>query len=322
MKTILVTGGSGFLGSHLCKSLLLKNNKVICIDNNITGKMENLSSIINNILFIKHDINNDINSILAQYNILHIDEIYNMACPASPPQYQGKNAIFTTKTCTIGVMNVLETARKFNAKVLQASTSEVYGNPEISPQKEDYFGNVNPCGPRSCYDEGKRCAESIFFDYNRIFGVHIKIVRIFNTYGPNMDKDDGRVVSNFINQAINNQPITVYGDGTQTRSLCYVDDLICGIIKMMESESSFHGPVNLGNTAEMTVLEIAKFIISKANSKSEIIFQPLPQDDPIQRRPDISLAKEKLGWVPIVSLDNGIQNTINYFRDKIHPNTH
>jgi UDP-glucuronate decarboxylase len=314
-KNILITGGTGFLGSHLCKTLLGQGNEIVCLDNNYTGSLSNISDIADKIKFIEHDINNDIIPVLEKYNIAKIDEIYNMACPASPQHYQGKYAIFTTRTCTIGAINVLEVAKKFGARILQASTSEVYGNPNVSPQNESYFGNVNPHGIRSCYDEGKRCAESLFFDYHRQYGIDIRIIRIFNTYGPFMNQNDGRVVSNFICQALTGSDITIYGNGSQTRSFCYVDDLIRGIILMMENKNNFQGPVNLGNPHEMTVKEIAELIISLTKSTSRIIFKPLPSDDPLQRRPDISLAKKQLNWEPSIYINDGLARTIDYFRD-------
>lgn len=313
MKTILVTGGSGFLGSNLCIRLINEGNKVICIDNNYTGRMKNLDSIINNenFLFVNHDV---IDSI----NIGHpIDEIYHLACPASPPAYQGKAAIMTTKTCVYGAVNLLELAKNKNARILLASTSEIYGDPVVHPQVENYRGNVNPIGIRSCYDEGKRCAESLFFDYYREEKVKIKIVRIFNTYGPLMDPNDGRVISNFICQALRGENITIYGQGNQTRSFCYVDDLIEVMIKMMASSDDFVGPVNIGNPGEFTIKELAAKIIAKIGGISKIIYCDLPQDDPSQRKPDISLAKEKLLWEPQIDLDHGLEETIKYFKSEL-----
>lgn len=312
-KSILVTGGTGFLGSHLCKRLIGEGHRVICVDDNSTGRMENISALqtMPNFSFIHHDIINE----------LKIDEpldfIYNMACPASPPAYQGKSAIKTTKTCVYGVINMLDLAKEKGATILQASTSEVYGEPLVHPQPETYRGNVNPIGIRACYDEGKRCAESLFFDYYREEGVNIKVVRIFNTYGPNMDPNDGRVVSNFICQALKGNDITIYGDGSQTRSFCYVDDLIEAIIRMMNSEKDFTGPINIGNPDEFTVLELATKVLERINCKSELVFLPLPADDPTQRRPDITLAKEKLGWAPLTKLDDGLGHTISYFAKEL-----
>ncbi len=305
-KKILVTGGAGFLGSHLCQRLVAAGNYVIALDNLYTGRLSNLALITSskNFQFINHDIINPID--------LDVDLIFNLACPASPPHYQ-KDPIFTTKTSVLGAINMLELARKNNARILQASTSEVYGDPVEHPQTEQYRGSVNPIGIRACYDEGKRCAESLFFDYQRFYGVDIKVVRIFNTYGPLMDPDDGRVVSNFIMQALQQKPITIYGDGTQTRSFCYVDDLIDGMIAMMLSPQDFHGPVNLGNPDEFTMLELLELILKLTKSSSTISFQPLPQDDPMQRKPDISLAKKMLGWEPKVKLEDGLVATIPYF---------
>jgi len=304
-KTILVTGGAGFIGSHLCKKLLNENHKVICLDNLFTGTLKNIEEFENNnnFEFVNHDITKP-------YYRDNIDEIYNLACPASPIHYQS-NPIKTVKTCTIGVINMLGLAKKNNAKILQASTSEVYGDPEIHPQKEDYNGNVNPIGFRSCYDEGKRCAETLFMDYKREHSLNIKIVRIFNTYGPNMSKNDGRVVSNFILQALNNDNITIYGDGSQTRSFQFIDDLVEGLIKMMNSDSV--GPINLGNPIELSMKDLANKVIKLTNSSSDIIHKELPEDDPKRRRPDISLAKSTLDWKPIVDLETGLQETINYF---------
>jgi UDP-glucuronate decarboxylase len=304
-KTILVTGGAGFIGSHLCKRLLNENHKVICLDNLFTGTLKNIEEFENNdnFEFVNHDITKP-------YYSDNINEIYNLACPASPIHYQS-NPIKTVKTCTIGVINMLGLAKKNNAKILQASTSEVYGDPEIHPQKEDYNGNVNSLGYRSCYDEGKRCAETLFMDYKREHNLNIRIVRIFNTYGPNMTKNDGRVVSNFILQAINNENITIYGDGLQTRSFQFIDDLVEGLLKMMNSD--FVGPVNLGNPVELSMKDLAGKIINLTNSSSDIIYKELPEDDPKRRRPDISLANTKLDWKPIIDLEYGLQKTINYF---------
>lgn len=309
-KTILITGGTGFIGSNLCRRLINdENNRVICVDNNYTGSLDNVKDLMNNpeFRFIEHDI---INPLKIDEKI---DEIYNLACPASPPAYQGENAVFTTKTCVYGAINMLELARNNNAKILQASTSEVYGEPLEHPQSEVYRGNVNPNGVRACYDEGKRCAESLFFDYYRIYGVKIKVIRIFNTYGPYMDPNDGRVISNFICQALKGEPLTVYGDGTQTRSFCYINDLIDVIIKMMSSEDSFTGPVNTGNPDEFTINQLSDMVREKINKDLKIIYKPLPSDDPSVRRPDISLAKNKLNWEPKVKLSEGLDKTIKYF---------
>ena len=304
-KTILVTGGAGFIGSHLCKRLLNDNHYVICLDNLFTGSLNNIESLKNddNFEFVNHDITKP-------YYRDNIDEIYNLACPASPIHYQS-NPIKTVKTCTIGVINMLGLAKKNNAKILQASTSEVYGDPEIHPQNEDYNGNVNTLGYRSCYDEGKRCAETLFMDYKREHNLNIRIVRIFNTYGPNMTKNDGRVVSNFILQALNGKDITVYGDGSQTRSFQFIDDLVNGLIKMMNSD--FVGPVNLGNPIELSMKDLATMVIRLSNSSSNIIYKDLPKDDPKRRRPDINLANSILDWSPIIDLETGLQKTIKYF---------
>lgn len=312
MKTILITGGAGFLGSHLSEKLLNENNKVIVADNLQTGSKENISGLLknNNFTFIEHDIIDVLNT------SEKIDEIYNLACPASPPHYQ-KDPIRTMKTSTIGVLNMLELARRNNAKIFQASTSEVYGDPNITPQNEDYRGNVSTIGPRACYDEGKRCAESLFFDYHRTYGTKIKVVRIFNTYGPQMAENDGRVVSNFILQALKNEPITVYGKGEQTRSFCYVEDLIRGFVLMMDSDDSIKGPLNLGNPSEITVLELANKIIELTGSKSKIVYEKLPEDDPTQRCPDITKAKKMINWFPEVTLEEGLRKTISYFRHRI-----
>lgn len=313
MKNILVTGGSGFLGSNLCKKLLQFGNKVICVDNNYTGKMSNIQKMLNDthFTFLEHDICEPLKI------IEKIDQIYNFACPASPPAYQGKHAIKTTKTSVYGAINMLELAKEHKATILQASTSEVYGDPLMHPQNETYRGNVNPIGIRACYDEGKRCAESLFFDYHRHEDINIKVIRIFNTYGENMDPNDGRVVSNFICQALSGKDITIYGDGSQTRSFCYVDDLIDIIIKVMNSPKDFTGPINTGNPGEFTIKELAEKIIEKTRSSSKIVFKDLPLDDPTQRRPDISLAKELFGWEPKIQLDEGLDKTIAYFKTKI-----
>lgn len=301
----MVTGGAGFIGSHLCKRLLNNGNKVICLDNFFTGVKSNVEKLLANPNFelVEHDITQPFDA--------DVTQIYNLACPASPPHYQF-NPIKTLKTSVLGMMNVLELAHKYNAKVLQASTSEIYGDPQIHPQVESYWGNVNPIGIRSCYDEGKRCAETMMMDYHRQYGVKIKIVRIFNTYGPLMLPNDGRVVSNFIIQGLKNQDITIYGEGTQTRSFCYVDDLIEGFIRMMASDLT--GPVNLGNPSERTILDLAKLIIKMTDSNSKLIFKPLPSDDPIKRRPDITLAKKELAWEPTVDIEIGLSKTIEYFR--------
>ena len=306
-KKILVTGGAGFLGSHLCTALLDRGNSVICLDNLYTGRLENIAHLINktNFTFVQH---NNIDPIK-----LEADWIFNFACPASPPHYQ-KDPIYTLKTNVMGALNMLELARKNNARIMQASTSEIYGDPDVHPQIESYRGNVNPIGPRACYDEGKRCAETLFFDYHRCYGTDIKVIRIFNTYGPHMDPNDGRVVSNLIVQALAHQPLTLYGDGTQTRSFCYVNDLINGIIAMMESDTSFTGPVNLGNPTEFTLNELAQHIQNILGTELPLVYQALPADDPRQRKPDITLAQKKLGWQPSVDLETGLRLTIDYFR--------
>ncbi len=309
-KRILVTGGAGFLGSHLCERLLGEGNEVICLDNFFTGDKENIKHLMEDPFFevIRHDVTLPI--------YLEVDEIYNLACPASPPHYQF-DPVATTKTSVMGAINMLGLAKRCKAKILQASTSEVYGDPEIHPQTEEYRGSVNPIGIRACYDEGKRCAETLFFDYYRQHGVDIKVMRIFNTYGPNMDPYDGRVVSNFIVQALKGEDITIYGDGRQTRSFCYVDDLIEGMIRLMNSRDGFTGPVNIGNPGEFTMIELAEKIIAVTGSKSKITFHPLPQDDPMQRQPDITLAKKELGWEPTIPLDEGLVKTVDYFRKVI-----
>ena len=305
MKRILVTGGAGFVGSNLCEKLLNDGNYVICLDNFFTGSKANVEKFANNSNFelVNHDVTDEY--------LNDVDQIYNLACPASPPHYQ-YDPIKTMKTSVLGIINMLELAKKCNATILQASTSEVYGNPNVHPQLESYWGNVNPIGIRSCYDEGKRCAETLMMDYHRQFGIDTKIVRIFNTYGPNMAQNDGRVVSNFILQALRNEDITIYGDGSQTRSFCYVDDLVEGLIKMMNSKLT--GPVNLGNPSERTVLDFAKLIIKMTNSNSKIVNKPLPSDDPIKRRPDISLAKRELDWQPTDDIADGLNKTIEYFK--------
>lgn len=306
-KRILVTGGAGFIGSHLCKRLLEEGHEVLCLDNYFTGSKANVLPLLSNPHFelIRHDITNSYYS--------EVDEIYNLACPASPIHYQ-YDPIRTINTSVMGAINVLGLAHRIKAKVLQASTSEVYGDPKIHPQPEDYWGNVNPIGIRSCYDEGKRCAETLFMDYHRQNKVIIKIIRIFNTYGPNMHPQDGRVISNFIVQALKNKDLTIYGSGEQTRSFQYIDDLIAGMLKMMATEESFTGPVNIGNPCEFSIRELAELVIQMTNSKAKIIYQPLPADDPTQRRPDITLARTKLKWEPTVALKDGLQETINYFK--------
>lgn len=311
---ILVTGGAGFIGSHLCERLLNEGNEVICVDNLFTGSKENINLLLNNkrFEFIRHDIENPLH--------IEVDQIYNLACPASPVHYQ-YNPIKTVKTSFLGTLNMLGLAKRIKARILQASTSEVYGDPKEHPQKETYWGYVNPIGIRSCYDEGKRVAETLMMDYHRQNNVDIRIVRIFNTYGPNMDSNDGRVVSNFIVQALKNEDLTVYGDGSQTRSFQYVDDLVEGMVRMMNLEN-FIGPVNLGNPGEFTILELAKKVLEMIpESKSKIVYKDLPKDDPTRRKPDISLAKEKLNWEPKILLDNGLKKTIEWFRSKLQKST-
>lgn len=305
-KTVLVTGGAGFVGSHLCKALLDRGNHVICMDNFFTGRMENIESLKSN-----PDFDVLIHDVTLPYSF-YVDEIFNLACPASPPHYQ-RDPIATYKTSIYGAMNALELADKWNAKVFQASTSEVYGDALVHPQPEDYWGNVNPHGIRSCYDEGKRGAETLFFDYHREHGTRIKVVRIFNTYGPHMNPEDGRVVSNFIMQALRGEDITVYGDGNQTRSFQYVDDLIRGFLCLMDSDDSITGPVNMGNPGEFTMLELAEKVLALTGSKSKIVHKPLPGDDPKQRKPDITLAGKLFGWKPEIMLDEGLKRTIEYF---------
>lgn len=306
-KRVLVTGGAGFIGSHICESLLNQDCEVLCVDNFFTGSKDNIKHLLSNPYFevLRHDI------CFPLY--LEVDEIYNLACPASPIHYQF-DPVQTTKVNVIGSINMLGLAKRLKIKILQASTSEIYGNPLEHPQTESYWGNVNTTGTRACYDEGKRCAETLFFDYYRQHKLNIKVVRIFNTYGPRMHPNDGRVVSNFIIQALKNEDITVYGDGMQTRSFCFVDDLVNGIIKMMNSENGFTGPVNLGNPVETTVFDLAKTIIDMTGSKSEIIFKELPMDDPEKRKPDITLAAEKLSWKPNINLKEGLNRTIDYFQ--------
>ncbi len=310
MKKILITGGAGFIGSHLCKRLLDEGNDLICVDNYFTGSKENISGLFKSPYFevLRHDV------CFPLY--VEVDQIYNLACPASPIHYQ-HDPVQTTKTSVHGAINMLGLAKRINARILQASTSEIYGDPEIHPQKEEYWGNVNPIGPRSCYDEGKRCAETLFFDYQRQHKLDIKVVRIFNTYGPNMHPNDGRVVSNFIMQALQNQDITIYGDGTQTRSFCYIDDLVNGMIKMMTSSSKVIGPINLGNPTEYKIIDLAKIIIELTNSKSTIINKNLPVDDPMRRKPDISEAKSSIDWEPSTELKDGLKQTIDYFKTKL-----
>jgi UDP-glucuronate decarboxylase len=306
-KTVLVTGGAGFLGSHLCERLLDIGHDVLCVDNFFTGTKDNIAHLLNSPYFevLRHDVTFPL--------YIEVDEIYNLACPASPIHYQF-DPVQTTKTSVHGAINMLGLAKRIKAKIFQASTSEVYGDPQVHPQREDYWGHVNPNGLRSCYDEGKRCAETLFFDYYRQHNLRIKVARIFNTYGPRMHPGDGRVVSNFIVQALRNESITVYGKGTQTRSFCYVDDLIEGFIRLMNTPDEFTGPVNLGNPAEFTIMELAEKVIALTKSRSKLVFKPLPSDDPMQRCPDIALAREKLNWLPTVKLEDGLSKTIDYFR--------
>ncbi len=306
-KRILVTGGAGFLGSHLCEKLLSQGCDVLCLDNFFTGSKENIVPFLDHPFFelVRHDVCVPLK--------VEVDEIYNLACPASPVHYQS-DPVQTTKTSIHGAINMLSLAQTLNAKILQASTSEVYGDPEIHPQHEGYWGNVNPIGLRSCYDESKRCAETLFFDYRRQFGLPIKVARIFNTYGPRMHPQDGRVVSNFIVQALRGEPITIYGDGSQTRSFCYVDDLIDGLIRLMDSGPQFTGPVNLGNPVEFKIVDLAHLVLQKTNSSSKLIFMPLPQDDPKQRKPNIMLAQQELAWTPQTHLEEGLDRTIHYFK--------
>ena len=305
-KRILVTGGAGFLGSHLCERLLSMGHDVVAVDNYFTGRKANIVHLMDNPFFeiIRHDITWSL--------YVEVDEIYNLACPASPIHYQW-DPVQTTKTSVLGSINMLGLAKRLKIKILQASTSEIYGDPEIHPQPESYWGNVNTVGPRSCYDEGKRCAETLFFDYHRQHNLPVKVIRIFNTYGPRMHPNDGRVVSNFIMQALQNQDITIYGEGNQTRSFCYADDLIEGMIRMMATPENFPGPVNLGNPTEWTIRQLAETIIDLTGSKSKLIHEPLPEDDPVRRRPDISLAKEKLDWEPKIVPEEGLKKTIAYF---------
>ena len=307
MKRILITGGAGFLGSHLCDRLLKEGHDVLCVDNFFTGSKTNIAHLIGNPYFelMRHDVTFPL--------YVEVDQIYNLACPASPVHYQF-DPVQTTKTSVHGAINMLGLAKRVKARIFQASTSEVYGDPAVHPQPESYWGNVNPIGPRSCYDEGKRCAETLFFDYHAQNNLDIKVVRIFNTYGPRMHPNDGRVVSNFIVQALKGEDITIYGDGSQTRSFCYVDDLIEGFVRMMDTEAGFTGPVNLGNPNEFSMLELAENVLHLVGGQSKLVYQPLPIDDPRQRQPNIELAKEKLGWVPEVQLEDGLKETIAYFR--------
>ena len=310
MKKILVTGGAGFLGSHLCERLLNDGNDVLCVDNFFTGSKENIAHLMSNPYFevMRHDVTFPL--------YVEVDEIYNLACPASPVHYQF-DPVQTTKTSVHGAINMLGLAKRLGAKIFQASTSEVYGDPEVHPQPESYWGKVNPIGIRSCYDEGKRCAETLFFDYHRQHNLDIKVVRIFNTYGPRMHPNDGRVVSNFIVQALRGEDITIYGDGSQTRSFCYVDDLIEGFVRMMDSSSKITGPINLGNPGEFSMLQLAEMTLKLTNSKANISFMPLPQDDPKQRQPNIDLAKTELGWAPTIALEEGLSKTIDFFKNKL-----
>jgi UDP-glucuronate decarboxylase len=307
-KRVLVTGGAGFIGSHLCERLLAEGQDVLCVDNFFTGTKDNIAHLLTNPHFesLRHDVTFPL--------YVEVDEIYNLACPAAPIHYQF-DPVQTTKTSVHGAINMLGLAKRIKAKILQASTSEVYGDPAIHPQTEDYWGNVNPIGLRSCYDEGKRCAETLFFDYHRQHKLRIKVARIFNTYGPRMHPNDGRVVSNFIVQALKGEPITVYGQGNQTRSFCYVDDLVAGLMRLMQSEDALTGPVNLGNPGEFSMLELARKVIAMTGSSSQIVFAPLPSDDPKQRQPDIALAKSKLHWEPSIPLDEGLKPTVAYFRN-------
>ena len=313
-KRIMITGGCGFLGSHLCERLLAQGNEVISVDNCFTGTKGNISHLLNHssFEFIRHDVTFPL--------YIEIDEIYNLACPASPVHYQF-DPVQTTKTSVHGAINMLGLAKRVKAKILQASTSEVYGDPEVHPQTESYWGRVNPIGIRSCYDEGKRCAETLFFDYYRQHNLKIKIARIFNTYGPRMHPNDGRVISNFIMQALQNKPITIYGEGRQTRSFCYVDDLVEGLIRLMNSPDELTGPVNLGNPTEFTILELAEKVIELTGSRSELVLKPLPQDDPRQRKPDITVAKKEIRWEPSVALQDGLKKTIAYFEEMIRSTT-
>lgn len=310
MEKILVTGGAGFIGSHVCDVLVERGHDVLCVDNYFTGSRVNIAHLISKSNFeaMRHDVTFPLH--------VEVDKIFNLACPASPVHYQ-RDPVQTTKTSVFGAFNMLGLAKRLNARILQASTSEVYGDPEVHPQPESYWGKVNPIGIRSCYDEGKRCAETLFFDYHRQHSLEIKVIRIFNTYGPRMHPGDGRVVSNFIVQALRGEDITIYGDGSQTRSFCYVDDLVDGMLKMMDSDAGFVGPVNLGNPGEFSMLELAELTLRLTGSKSKLVHRPLPQDDPKQRKPDISLAKSKLAWSPKVPLEDGLKETIAYFKSVI-----
>ncbi len=314
-KSLLVTGGAGFIGSHVCDKLLKQGHEVICVDNFFTGSKRNITHLIDNRYFeiLRHDITFPL--------YVEVDQIYNLACPASPMHYQ-RDPVQTTKTSVHGAINMLGLAKRLKARIFQASTSEVYGDPDMHPQREEYWGNVNPIGPRSCYDEGKRCAETLFFDYHRQHGLRIKVARIFNTYGPRMAMNDGRVISNFILQALKTEPITIYGDGLQTRSFCYVDDLVDGVISFMDSPDSFTGPVNLGNPEEISIKDLAEKIIKITSSNSKIIFQSLPSDDPRRRKPDISLAKNSLGWIPTTILEDGLKKTVDYFDQLLKEDMH
>ena len=309
-RRIAVTGGAGFLGSHLCERLVARGDDVLCVDNLFTGTRSNIGRLLEKprFEFMRHDVTFPL--------YVEVDEIYNLACPASPIHYQ-HDPVQTTKTSVIGAINMLGLAKRVKAKILQASTSEVYGDPKIHPQSEDYCGNVNPLGPRACYDEGKRCAETLFFDYHRQHGIRIKVARIFNTYGPRMHPEDGRVVSNFIVQALTGRDLTIYGDGGQTRAFCYVDELVDGLIRLMDTPAEVTGPINLGNPAEFTILELAEKVANLTNSRSKLSFRPLPENDPIQRRPDITLAKTWLGWAPQIGLDEGLARTIPYFEQLV-----
>lgn len=313
-KRVLVTGGAGFIGSHLCDRLLADGHDVLCVDNFFTGTKDNIAHLVGHPRFelLRHDVTFPL--------YVEVDEIYNLACPASPVHYQ-HDPVQTAKTSIHGAINMLGLAKRVKAKILQASTSEVYGDPLEHPQRESYWGNVNPIGPRACYDEGKRCAETLFFDYRRQHGLRVKVARIFNTYGPRMHQNDGRVVSNFIVQALNVEPLTVYGDGEQTRSFCYVDDLVDGLVRLMATPDDFTGPVNLGNPVESTILSLAERVIALSYSKSRVVHRPLPSDDPRQRKPDISLAMRELEWVPRTNLDDGLRATIRYFRTAVPPDT-
>jgi UDP-glucuronate decarboxylase len=310
IKQILITGGAGFLGSHLCDRLIARGDSVLCVDNYFTGSKRNISHLLDHPYFeiMRHDVTFPL--------YVEVDQIFNLACPASPVHYQ-HDPVQTTKTSVHGAINMLGLAKRVKARILQASTSEVYGDPQVHPQTEDYWGHVNPIGIRSCYDEGKRCAETLFFDYHRQHRLEIKVMRIFNTYGPRMHPNDGRVVSNFIMQALRNEDITIYGEGTQTRSFCYVDDLISGMVAFMDSEAGFTGPVNIGNPTEFTMLELAEMVLKLTASKSKVVFKPLPMDDPRQRQPNIEMAKSKLGWKPYVTLEDGLKETIHYFRHEL-----